>query len=151
MIDIRSLPFSLLSLALITSHHISARVGKSQRVVEAVGVSVVGLGVFRVLYHNIWREHPANKRVIHSAVHVNQAEVVVVFVYIFCCFNHCIFIFKNKSSELKVSASTTKIFSQRQNMFLTNQSGFKESVFCRPSSVQQKISIPLYLSLSGKS
>ena len=46
MIDIRSLPFSLLSLALITSHHISARIGKSQRVVEAVGVAVVGLGVF---------------------------------------------------------------------------------------------------------
>ena len=65
-----------------SSHHITARVCKPQRVVEAVGITVVGLGVFRVLYHNIWREHPANKRVIHSAVHVNQAEVVVVFVYI---------------------------------------------------------------------
>ena len=31
MINIQSLPFSLLSLALITSHHITARVGKSQR------------------------------------------------------------------------------------------------------------------------
>ena len=47
MIDIRSLPFSLLSLALIPSHHITARVGKSQRVVEAVGIAVVGLGVFK--------------------------------------------------------------------------------------------------------
>ena len=81
MIDIRSLPFSLLSLALITSHHISARVDIFQRVVEAVGVSVVGLGVFRVLYHNVGREHPANKRVVHSAVHVYQAEVAVMFVH----------------------------------------------------------------------
>ena len=57
------------------------RVGKSQRVVEAVGITVVGLGVFRVLYHNVGREHPANKRVIHSSVHVYQAEVAVVFVH----------------------------------------------------------------------
>ena len=47
MIDVRSLPFSLLSLALIPSHHIPTRVGKSQRVVEAIGISVVGLGVFK--------------------------------------------------------------------------------------------------------
>ena len=47
MINIRSLPFSLLSLALITSHHITAWVGKSQRVVEAVGITVVGLEVFK--------------------------------------------------------------------------------------------------------
>ena len=64
-------------------------------------------------------------------------------------YNHCRTILRNKSSELKVSASTTKIFSQRQNMFLTNQLGFKESVFCKPFSDQRKISIPLYLSLSG--
>ena len=81
MINIQSLPFSLLSLALITSHHISARVGKSQRVVEAVGITVVGLGVFWVLYHNVGRKHSANKRVVHSAVHVNQAEVAVMFVH----------------------------------------------------------------------
>ena len=81
MINIQSLPFSLLSLALSPSHHITARIGKSQRVVEAVGITVVGLGVFRVLYHNIWREHPANNRVVHPAVHVNQAEVAVMLVH----------------------------------------------------------------------
>ena len=30
----------------LVSHIISARIGKSQRVVEAVGITVVGLGVF---------------------------------------------------------------------------------------------------------
>ena len=65
----------------LVSHIISARIGKSQRVVEAVGITVVGLGVFRVLYHNIWREHPANNRVVHPAVHVNQAEVAVMLVH----------------------------------------------------------------------
>ena len=81
MINIQSLPFSLLSLALITSHHITARIGKSQRVVEAVGVAVVGLGVFRVLYHNVGREHPANKRVIHPSIHVNETKISVMLVH----------------------------------------------------------------------
>lgn len=57
-------------------------------------------------------------------------------------YNHCRTILRNKSSELKVSASTTKIFSQRQNMFLTNQLGFKESVFCK--LIVFKVSITLY-------
>ncbi len=41
------------------THHIPARVGEPQEVVEAVAVSVVGLRALLVLDHDVGREHAA--------------------------------------------------------------------------------------------
>lgn len=60
--------------------HIPAWVGKSQRVVEAVGIAVVGLGVVFLLDDDVGREHAAHGGVVHATVHVYQAEAVVVLV-----------------------------------------------------------------------
>lgn len=34
-----------------------------------------------VLYDDVWREHAAYERVVHAAVHIDEAEVVVMFVH----------------------------------------------------------------------
>ena len=59
-------------------HHIPARVRESQRVIEAVAVSVVGLRTLFVLDHDVGREHPSEDWVIETSVHVDQVELVVM-------------------------------------------------------------------------
>ena len=61
-------------------HHIPTRVGKPQRIVEAIGIAVVGLyGVF-VLYGDVGREHTADDGIVQTAVHVDKVEVVIMLV-----------------------------------------------------------------------
>ena len=58
----------------------SARVGVPQRVIEAIGISVICLRVLFVLDNDVDREHAADERVVQAAVHVYQTEVIVVLV-----------------------------------------------------------------------
>ena len=64
----------------MASNDIPTRVSKPQGVVEAVGVSVIGLGVLFVLNDDVGGEHPADEGVVQSSVHVDESEVVVVLV-----------------------------------------------------------------------
>ena len=60
---------------------ITARVCKPQRVVEAVGIAVEALQADRFLHIVVRREKRRHHGVVHPAVHVNQAEVAVMFVH----------------------------------------------------------------------
>ena len=64
----------------MASNDIPAWVGEPQCVVEAVGISVEGLGVVCVLDDDVGGEHPADEGVVQSSVHVDESEVVVVLV-----------------------------------------------------------------------
>ena len=63
-----------------TNHHPSARVDILQRIVHAIGIAVEALGVFGALHVGIHREERRHLRVIHAAVHVDQAESIQVLV-----------------------------------------------------------------------
>ena len=65
----------------MASNDIPAWVGEPQWVVEAVGISVEGLGVVCVLDDDVGGEHPADEGVVQSSVHVDESEVVVVLVH----------------------------------------------------------------------
>ena len=59
-------------------HHIPARIREPQRIVEAVGIAVVGLQVVLVLYGDVGGELASYDGVLHAAVHVDEVEAVVV-------------------------------------------------------------------------
>ena len=60
------------------NHLPSARVGIYQRVVQAVGIAVEVLRVVGALHVGIYREERRHLRVVHAAVHVDQAKGVKV-------------------------------------------------------------------------
>lgn len=64
----------------MASNDIPTRVSKPQWVVEAIRISVEGLGVVCVLDNDVGGEHPADEGVVQSSVHVDESEVVVVLV-----------------------------------------------------------------------
>ena len=63
-----------LGLAPISVGVPSRRVGVAQGVVAAIGIAVEGLGTCRILHVGIHREEAARKRIVASAVHVDETE-----------------------------------------------------------------------------
>ena len=71
-------PVRLVTVA--STHQPPRRIHKPQRVVHAVGVSIEPLSAGRILHVAVGREERRHHGVIHTAVHVDEAEGCQVFV-----------------------------------------------------------------------